>query len=1019
MSAEEHPLHDQVLEALKNLRSPAAQRTSTLLQNPAIRDSLSLPWPDPSPDDLALALSRRLKEIIQQLRPTSEENLRQQDWLHYYALYYLFVQNRSADMVLDLLNISRSYLYKLRDKAVDSVATLLTAGEPAPASVGPAPGPVRLFSLAEPIPLATNFSGREGELAWYRNTLAQEKLAIIHGFAGTGKTALAAQLAAERQQAGQAVLWVTFYPQVNTNLDSFLHLLAHPLDELGYPDLLRFLGLCLQNSSQYPADARIQYALQCLAASGVALFLDDVHLTEEEPDLQRFLQRIAPRQQPACLPLVVTSRSMPSFAQGRLVPPLTGLTEADAGQLLHSAGIDWLDKGGLAELQRRIEGNVVFLKFFIAWAQREEIASRPGPQRSKRVASFLAQLSHLAGSQGLLIEEALTTLDAAERSTLERIVLCRKAVDLNNGAFAVLFTGLEAEPTDRALHRLERRNLLLRPRDTALYRAHSLVQDYVRTHLEHSPVRQVELHRVLADYCRHMEDWVEAAFHLVRAGELSAAAKMLVAHIDEVIARGQALAWIILAAEIPSQVLALEQRQAWYPALERAWGQTVGRSAETLAWLDQALAEENDPALRYTLLLVRDQIHSMQANRAAQGQDQRELEELAKILGDGRHRMISSWRKAVYALVTGDNVGAVAAAQDTIELAQTTGETFYETQGNRIWGWVALQQSDYATARVHLERSLALQQEAGQSEQDSLVDLGSLHFRVGDYARATSCWEQALEKYRRGRNVCGEVCCLNNLGQAASSRGYYDRAREYLEQSEEIAGRYFFHEEASFALAALSCIWLSLGDYGRAEELGIRGLQFARDVGNHPIENKCLLTLSDICLYRGDLAAAHTYLEQAMSIVEPTDSQGMADNLTTLGRLLAAEGRPQEAAPALTRALEIYRLVGEHRLALGPAAELARLFLAQGDSARAQSLAEEIGAELEKQSFLYGVEKPFSVYLACYRVFLAQDPGRAEQILARARAELQEQVDRIADEALRRSFMEKGPGHQEILRARF
>ncbi len=1007
-----HPLRDQVLEALKNLRFPAAQRASALLQNQAIRSSLFLPWPDPSPDDLALALSTRLKEIIKELQPASPEDLRQQDWLHYYVLYYLFVQNDSADVAAQVLNISQSYLYRLRKEAVDNVATLLTAGIPAAASAEPTPGYVRLFSLAEPIPLTTDFCGRESELSWYRQALAQEKLAVIHGFAGTGKTALAAQLAAERQQAGQPLIWITFYSQVNTDLDSFLHLLAHPLDEMGHPELLRFLSTCVQNPHQYPADIRIQYALNCLAASGAALFLDDVHLVEDEPNLQRFLRRLVPRQEPARLPLVVTSRSEPSFALGRLIPPLAGLSEANTEHLLHRAGIHWLGEKSLAELQRRTAGNVVLIKFVITWTQSEGIADWPERERNERTRDLIAQLGH----QNLLLEEAMAALDVAERSILDRITLCRKAVDLNSDTFAALFTGLETGPTCRALNELERRNLLLRPRGTALYRAHSLIQNYVLAQLERSPEHRAELHRVLADCYRHVGDWAEAAFHLVRAAEPAAAAVLLAIHAEELIKRGQVLAWVVLAAEIPDQALTLEQRQIWYPALGQARVQVIGKSAEALEWLDQTLAGEENPALRYALLLVRYEVHSAQGNRAAQLQDQGELEQLAEVLGDDRCRMTVFWCKSSYAWSSGDYAGAIAAAQATVELAQAVGDTFYEDQANVLWGSAALRQSDYPVVQARLERGLALEQASGLARQASLTGLGSLHYFQGNYAEARRYWEEALEECRREGSLREELSCLSNLGMVTLCEGSYDRAREHLEQAVKIAQDFGVRETEGVALANLGRAWLSLSHYARAEELSARGLEVARQVGDRYGEIKSLVNLGNLWRRRGGLAQARAYLEKAGASAEQIGVPRLTANaLTALGRLSMAEGRPQDAVQPFSRAIELYRQLHERRLLLEPLAGLAQAFLTQGQPTQALPLVEEVWPSIAGQDFLCGPEEPFSVYLVCSQLLRPHDPIRARQILAKARMRLQEQADRIADPGLRQLFLENGPGHREIL----
>jgi hypothetical protein len=54
-------------------------------------------------------------------------------------------------------------------------------------------------------------------------------------------------------------------------------------------------------------------------------------------------------------------------------------------------------------------------------------------------------------------------------------------------------------------------------------------------------------------------------------------------------------------------------------------------------------------------------------------------------------------------------------------------------------------------------------------------------------------------------------------------------------------------------------------------------------------------------------------------------------------------------------------------------------------------------------------------YLVCYRVLRANDDPRAEMALATAHRLLQVRAAKIADERLRRSFLENVPDHREIV----
>jgi DNA-binding SARP family transcriptional activator len=357
--------------------------------------------------------------------------------------------------------------------------------------------------LTEPIPCATDFVGREKELSLHKQHLASQNLAVLHGFAGTGKTALAAQLAAERQQRGHPVIWITFCADVNTDLDSFLGLLACALAELDDAKLHAFLAASAQELHPYPVDARIHFAVNCLSASHATLCLDDVHLVEHVPAIQRFLNVLVPRQQPARAPLIVASRSKPAFVQGRHIAPLPGLNDEDARQLLHNAGLAWLDDAAFVELVQRTEGNPAFLKFFVTWTRSSGVAELPGPERVARARGFIGQLGRSLASSNFLLGEVLSALDSTERSALQRMALYHESLSLTGEALAILLPDLDPIQADMALAQLERRNLLLRESDAATYRLHDLVRSYILARMEPPPAQQAELHRTLA--CRYEE----------------------------------------------------------------------------------------------------------------------------------------------------------------------------------------------------------------------------------------------------------------------------------------------------------------------------------------------------------------------------------------------------------------------------------------------------------------------------------------------------------------------------------
>jgi hypothetical protein len=123
-----------------------------------------------------------------------------------------------------------------------------------------------------------------------------------------------------------------------------------------------------------------------------------------------------------------------------------------------------------------------------------------------------------------------------------------------------------------------------------------------------------------------------------------------------------------------------------------------------------------------------------------------------------------------------------------------------------------------------------------------------------------------------------------------------------------------------------------------------------------------------------------------------------------------------EAAESYRQALTLRQETGQLHFAREILASLSRASLAQGNLAQAQTYAAELLPQLETEH-LYGMREPFRVYLTCYQVLQAGHDPRAEEVLATAHRLPQERAAEIADEQLRRFYLENVLAHREIMQA--
>jgi tetratricopeptide (TPR) repeat protein len=165
------------------------------------------------------------------------------------------------------------------------------------------------------------------------------------------------------------------------------------------------------------------------------------------------------------------------------------------------------------------------------------------------------------------------------------------------------------------------------------------------------------------------------------------------------------------------------------------------------------------------------------------------------------------------------------------------------------------------------------------------------------------------------------------------------------------------------------------------------------------------------------LALSRERSQQALRLAQGLGArreQGYA--LTNLGHALTGLGRLPEAATAYQQAIDVRREMGVRSRMIEPLAGRARVAIAQGDTSSVLAHVAEILAYLETGS-LAGTDAPFRVYLTCYRVLQAHHDIRAPGILQLAHKRLHALAATIADERLRRLFLEHVPSHRELIRA--
>jgi predicted ATPase/class 3 adenylate cyclase len=404
--------------------------------------------------------------------------------------------------------------------------------------------------------------------------------------------------------------------------------------------------------------------------------------------------------------------------------------------------------------------------------------------------------------------------------------------------------------------------------------------------------------------------------------------------------------------------------------------------------------------------------------------------------------------------------------QRALRLCQETGNRRGEAAAHRRVGDALRAQGKLAEAIPYLERSLQLCRAMGDrlNEGWALQTLGEIRLEQGRYAEGAAYCEQALEVFRDIEGRTGLDSALWTLVIAAQDRGQtekalayveqavrhhretgdqkreghvledagnfltglgkFDRARDYLDQALQLVRKTGDRWGEGWALYYFAQYHSHLGDYDRAQASAEQSLHLRRDINWMPGVGQSSIILGLIAHNRGDDETAQQLGEQALHRAQEANWSGL-ESLAwrVLGDVAAGLGQWDEAAQAYTNALELAQVsVGarwqrrrnqdraiEHR------AGLARVALAQADAAGALTHVAAILGYLRDYPVLRCAYEPLRVYLTCYRVLHANADARARDVLNTAYGMLQERAANIADEELRRSYLENVAAHREIV----
>ncbi len=459
--------------------------------------------------------------------------------------------------------------------------------------------------------------------------------------------------------------------------------------------------------------------------------------------------------------------------------------------------------------------------------------------------------------------------------------------------------------------------------------------------------------------------------------------------------------------------------------------------------LERVLARAGDARTAADALLLREELARRAGDRAAQERDLTALEASDAVATDEELLREVLQRRAQWAHVVGDRSAEARAIEALENSAAALGSSRWETVALLLRASADIASGRLDRARAALDRARGLDAGADPSLAiDALCHLAEIGIHRAEYDQAERLLDEAWNM--AGNDEALRYRVLHQRHGIARARERFDRvhliARDLLTYSQRIGDRraeMFNHlrlanaalfvfgiAEAREHNAIADRMAQTLGSprdrttiaicrgilahaLGEVEE-GMRHFGSAHAIAERD-GDAFGSVLSNVNLAAADYArgAYEDAVGRARACVEPARAIGAleieADAYCTAGAALRRLGRLNEAVASLERGVAMERAAGLRWTIGQDLAELTMARLAANDAGATASAVDELCA-LAETSYGGLTQPQFMLRAAAEAARALDDRARAERLFAQAEATYRGRLDRIPDEATRRSF---------------
>jgi tetratricopeptide (TPR) repeat protein/transcriptional regulator with XRE-family HTH domain len=242
-------------------------------------------------------------------------------------------------------------------------------------------------------------------------------------------------------------------------------------------------------------------------------------------------------------------------------------------------------------------------------------------------------------------------------------------------------------------------------------------------------------------------------------------------------------------------------------------------------------------------------------------------------------------------------------------------------------------------ARVR-QAATSLQDQQGLAT--ALYHLGEIAMSQGEYAQASSYFQEGLSLVRALHNRPLMSRLLRTLGSVEGYQGDYSQAEVHLQEALALARQLEDDELLSLALRSMGAVVSDQGKFAQAEDHLKEGLSLARRLGKPDLICSLLVNLGQVALVRGYYAQAEEVIREALEIASQIGYRpAMCLLQSHLGISALEQGKYSQAHESFQQALMLSRRIEHREYLVGALANLGQLARKQGNHTLAESYLQE------------------------------------------------------------------------------